>query len=250
MTGSASHHDNTAGTLYGVGVGPGDPSLITLKAHRLIARAPVLCYVSNADGRSIARSIAAESIAASVVADRIELPVVLAMCSERGDANAAYDRAAAGIAGHLERGDDVVFLCEGDPLFFGSFANVLERLAPSQRVEVVPGVTSIHASAALAGRAFGRLAESVAIVSGRHGDAQILATLERFDNVAIMKPGTRRARLLALLEQAGRRADACYLEHVGHDNQRVVHDVSTLDGDPGPYFSVFLVTRGGSGGAS
>lgn len=239
-----------AGTLYGVGVGPGDPSLITLKAHRLIARAPVLCYVSSADGHSMARAIAAESIAQSVVADRVELPVALAMCRDRRDANAAYDKAAADIAAHLGGGDEVVFLCEGDPLFFGSFANVLERLAPEHRVEVVPGVSAIHASTALAGRAFGRLAESVAIVSGRHDDTHVLAALERFDNVAIMKAGTGRARLLALLERAGRSNEACYLEYVGHETERVVHDVSTLDGDKGPYFSLFLVTRDGNGRAS
>lgn len=248
MTASSTGAPRTPGTLYGVGVGPGDPSLMTLKAHRLITRAPVLSYVTNGDGHSMARSIAAGSIAEAVVADQIELPVMVSMCADRSAATGAYDRAGEEIASHLRRGADVVFLCEGDPLFFGSFANLLERLAPAHRVEVVPGISSIHAAAALAGRAFGRLAEGVAIVSGRHDDARILAALREFDNVAIMKPGTRRARLLALLEEAGRSDDACYLEYVGQAAQRVVRDVATLDGDAGPYFSVFLVTPGGGDG--
>ena len=126
---------------------------------------------------------------------------------------------------------------------FGSFSYLYDRLVDKYQVEIVPGVSSINASAALVGKPLGLLAENIAIISGRRSSDDILQTLQQFDNVAIMKPGRRRAELLAILDQANRIDDCSYIEYAGHEKQRIVDDIRTLDPAPGPYFSLFLVNR-------
>jgi precorrin-2/cobalt-factor-2 C20-methyltransferase len=137
-----------SGTFYGLGVGPGDPELITLKAWRILSQVPVIAYPAANGNDSLAHSIAAPFIPEDV----IELAIAVPMRREREPAQEAYDAAAQAIAKHLDAGRDVAFLCEGDPLFYGSFAYLLTRLARSHLTQVVPGITSITACAAAIGR--------------------------------------------------------------------------------------------------
>ncbi|MBX2878676.1 MAG: precorrin-2 C(20)-methyltransferase [Granulosicoccus sp.] len=229
------------GTLYGVGVGPGDPELLTLKAHRLIQEAPVIAYLTSRGEQSMARSIAQHSLEVSKVAGRQEIAIAMPMVKDRTRANRVYDQAAIDIQKALDQGKDVVFLCEGDPFFYGSFAYVYERLVTEYPVQVVPGITSIQASSAIVGKPLAMLTERFVVLSGRHSDDQILTALRDFQSVAIMKPGSQRQRLLELIDQAGRIDDGCYIEYAGHAAQQVVHDLRELTGDTGPYFSLFLL---------
>ncbi len=151
-----------SGVLYGVGLGPGAADLITLRAARLIEGAKVIAYPALAGGESFARSIAAGLIPAGVQEIVIDLP----MSTERAPAQAAYDRGAAEIAAVLEAGGDVVALCEGDPLFYGSFMYLLARLRDRFRVEIVPGVTSVTACAAAAGMPLAARNEVVTVLPG------------------------------------------------------------------------------------
>ena len=112
------------GTFYGLGVGPGDPELVTLKAWRIISQAPVIAYPAANGNDSLARRIAAPFIPQDV----IEVAIAVPMRREREPAQEAYDKAAQAIATHLDQGRDVAFLCEGDPLFYGSFAGLLQAL--------------------------------------------------------------------------------------------------------------------------
>ena len=137
-----------AGTLYGIGVGPGDPELMTLKAARLIGQSAVVAYPINAAGESLARSIA-ETV---IRADCRELPIHIPMCTDRQPAATVYDNATLAITDHLEAGDDVAFLCEGDPFFYGSFMYLFARIAERHATVVVPGITSLTACAAALGR--------------------------------------------------------------------------------------------------
>lgn len=232
-----------SGIFYGIGVGPGDPELITMKAARLVQGCDLVTYLSSDNGNSMARSIAAGLLEAGNNPRQQEQAIIMPMCDSRELANSVYDEAARLISSHLDKGETVVFLCQGDPFFFGSFSYLYDRLAHSYAVEIVPGVSSISASAALCGKPLGLLAENIAIISGRRDSEEILQTLRQFDNVAIMKPGRRRAELLQLIEAAGRVDDCCYIEYAGHENQRIVHDIRTLDAQPGPYFSLFLINR-------
>jgi len=230
------------GRFIGVGTGPGDPELLTVKAWRLIQRAEVLSFLVNDRGESQAKQIAREAISEADSA-QCEIPIYMPMLKAREKANQAYDQGAAAIADQLEQGRDVIFLCEGDPLFFGSFSYLLERLEDRFCCEVVPGITSVNAAAATLVNPLTMLKESFAVMNGRHSDAQILTALEQHDSLVIMKAGQARPRLLALLEQSGRTEDARYLEYIGRDNQRIVDDVRQLAVEVGPYFSLFVINR-------
>lgn len=241
---SSSHFkDSGKGHLYGVGVGPGDPELITLKALRLIQNCDVVTYLRSDAGNSMARDIAAEAMAMDSEPTREEQAIIMPMSPMRDVANAAYDVGAKMIAAHLDSGKDVVFLCQGDAFFFGSFAHLHDRLNTDYAITIVPGVTSINTAASLIEKPLGLLAENVAIISGRRNDESILKTLQEFDNVAIMKPGNRRPQILDLIEQAGRVEDTSYIEYASQENQRIVKDIRSLDKTAGPYFSLFLVNR-------
>lgn len=230
------------GTFYGIGVGPGDPELLTLKAHRLIQEADVISYIGIRGGRSQARHIAEHSIeSAAQAADEIAVP--MPMSKDRSLANAAYDTAADKIRHALDSGKNVAFLCEGDPLFFGSFTYLLDRLENDYPCQVVPGISSLHASSATLLKPLTLLKESFAVISGRHSDSHIRDTLLNHDTVVIMKAGSSRPRLLEILEATNRTADAHYLEYISRDQEKVVRDVSTLTASTGPYFSVFVVIR-------
>ena len=230
------------GNFYGVGVGPGDPELLTLKAHRLIHEADVISYIGIRGGRSQARSIAHLSIESAPNSPE-EIAVPMPMSKDRSLANEAYDTAAAQIREALDKGKNVVFLCEGDPLFFGSFAYLLDRLENDYFCEVVPGISSVHSASAALLTPLTILKESFAVISGRHSDGHIRNTLINHDTVVIMKAGSSRPRLLKILEETNRSADAKYLEYISRDQEKIVRDVSELDETEGPYFSVFVVIR-------
>jgi len=232
----------TKGTFYGVGVGPGDPALLTLKAHRLIAKAEVISYIGIRGGRSQARAIAKHSIDSAPQAPE-EIAVPMPMSKDRRLANQAYDTAAEQIRSALDAGKNVAFLCEGDPLFFGSFAYLLDRLEHDYPCEVVPGISSVHSASAALLTPLTILKESFAVISGRHSDAHIHDTLVNHDTVVIMKAGSSRPRLLKILEQTGRTKDAKYLEYISREQEQIITDVSLLNDSEGPYFSVFVVIR-------
>jgi len=230
------------GRFIGVGVGPGDPELITLKAARVIRSADLVSYIANTDGVSQARTISRDVLAESQ-SQQVELPVCMPMSEDRNIANQVYDKAAQDIGDALIDDKTVVFLCEGDPLFFGSFAYLLERLDDLYDCQVVPGISSVHAASSALRLPLTLLKESFAVVSGRHTLEYLTDILNNHDSVVIMKAGRSRQRILNALEQSGRTAEAQYLEYIGRDNERIVADVNLLRDRPGPYFSIFVVTR-------
>ena len=230
------------GTFFGVGVGPGDPELLTLKAHRLIHEADVISYIGIRGGRSQARAIAEISIESAPQAPE-EISVPMPMSKDRSLANEAYDTAAEQIRDALDADKNVVFLCEGDPLFFGSFAYLLDRLENDYLCQVVPGISSVHSASAALLTPLTILKESFAVISGRHSDEHIRDTLINHDTVVIMKAGSSRPRLLKIIEETNRTADAKYLEYISREQEKIVTNISELDESEGPYFSVFVVMR-------
>lgn len=231
-----------AGKFIGVGVGPGDPELITLKAARYMQTADVVSYIASEGGRSQARTIASNVLKAAVETQR-EIPVVMPMCEDRTIANDVYDAAALDIKNALDAGKTVVFLCEGDPLFFGSFGYLLERLQETHACEVVPGISSVNAAASALQLPLTILKESFVVVSGRHTEEKLCNALSQHESVVIMKAGRSRQRILAALRKTNRLGDAKYLEYIGRDNESVCMNVNELPDEPGPYFSLFVVLR-------
>ena len=228
--------------FIGLGVGPGDPELITLKAHRLMQNADVVSYLANEQGSSQARDIAQHSLEGSK-AGQIEIPVPMPMKNDRTGANQAYDLAAEKIRTVIAEGKNVVFLCEGDPLFFGSFSYLLDRLQDEMTCAGVPGISSVHAASSALKLPLSMLKESVAIINGRHSEEKIRQTLQQHDSVIIMKAGPYRPKILAALAETGRSSEANYLEYIGRDEQVIIDDVSELGDDKGPYFSLFVVLK-------
>jgi len=169
LRGGYLKQDDDRGTLYGVGVGPGAPDLMTLRAARLIEGAVVIAYPTLAGADSFARSIAVGLIPAGVEEIVMDVP----MTTDRAPAQAAYDAGAARIAAALERGQDVVCLCEGDPFFYGSFMYLFARLSGTYRCEVVPGVTSVTACAARAGRPLVARNERLTVLPGPLPEADL-----------------------------------------------------------------------------
>ena len=202
----------------------------------------MVSYLANPEGESQARHIAREAFA-QVNKEQLHIAIEMPMSTDRTLANAAYDEGAAQIAEQLNAGKDVVFLCEGDPLFFGSFSYLLERLQDQHVTEVVPGVSSVHAAAAALQLPLTLQRESFAVISGRHSDQQIRTALKEHDSLVIMKAGLARLRILALLSETGRTEHANYLEYISRDNQLIERDVKSLAQEAGPYFSLFVITK-------
>ena len=227
--------------FIGVGVGPGDPGLITLKAADYIRAADLVSYLEGSAGNSQARQIASALLDQARDGQR-ELAILMPMAEDRAAANRAYDEAAGEIQQAIDAGQRVVFLCEGDPLFFGSFAYLLARLAHN-RCEVVPGIGSVNAASAALRLPLTMLNESFTVVTGRHSDEVLLNALQAYDSVVVMKAGRARPRILAALRQTGRIADAAYCEYLGRDNEFIETDVERLADEAGPYFSLFVVNR-------
>ncbi|WP_422040321.1 precorrin-2 C(20)-methyltransferase [Roseibium sp.] len=228
-----------SGTLFGIGLGPGDPELMTLKAHRLISSAKVIAYPAPDTGESFARSIAASIIPQ----DAREIPIVVPMRVERFPAQEIYDKAAAEIAQVLASGEDVVTLCEGDPFFYGSFMYLFERLCDRFEIEVVPGVTSLTACAAQLQRPLTSRNDVLTVIPGPLPDDAIEEKIEEAQAVAIMKVGRHLARLRALLDRMGLLEQAGYVERASLDKQKV-HRLIDLDAETAPYFSMILIYKG------
>ena len=226
------------GKLYGVGLGPGDPELMTLRAHRLISRARVLAYPTLAGAESFARAIAADAISPEAREIVMDVP----MTTAREPAQAAYDAGATEIAAALEAGQDVVCLCEGDPFFYGSFMYVFARLSTRFEVEVVPGVTSISACAARAGRPLVARNERLTVLPGPLPEAELRSRIDGADTVAIMKVGRHLDKIRGVIESLGLTGRAIYVERASLPGE-VTRPLAEAP-RKAPYFSMILVTKG------
>ncbi|MEM8958025.1 MAG: precorrin-2 C(20)-methyltransferase [Pseudomonadota bacterium] len=225
------------GILHGVGLGPGDPGLITRRAAALIEGARVIAYPSLAGGASLARAIAAELIPNGVREICIDVPMTL----ERAPAQAAYDVGAAEIAEVLTKGTDVVALCEGDPLFYGSFMYLQARLAANFHVEIVPGVTSMTACAALAGLPLAARDGVVTVLPATLPDPSLLARMAGAGTIVLMKLGRHLPRIRALLEAEGLSGRAHYVARAGFADAACLPLAKAPE--RAPYFSMILVAR-------
>ena len=227
-----------SGTLYGLGVGPGDPELLTLKALRILQAAPVVAYPAPDHGTSFARSI----VAAHLAPHQEEIPIVVPMRVERFPAAAVYDQAASTIADRLAAGRDVAVLCEGDPFFYGSFMYLFERLADRFPAEIVPGVTSVSAASARLQRPLAARNDVLTVLPAPLDDAALETRIGASEAFAIIKLGRHFARVRALLERLGLAGHCALCERVTLDAERIV-PLAAIEGDV-PYFSMILGYRG------
>ena len=229
-----------SGIVYGIGVGPGDPELLTLKAARLIGSADLIAYPAPEEGPSFARQIAAPHVPNGIA----ELAIRMNIGDGRFPKDDVYDGAAATIAKAAEDGKQVTVLCEGDPFFYGSFMYLFARLADRCRVEVVPGVSSLMACATATRGALAARNDVLTVIPAPLPEDELRRRLSEIEAAAIIKVGRHFAKVrkvLTELKLADRTRD---VEHATLPNERVLplHEVPA---DAAPYFSMLLVHRRG-----
>ncbi|MFG3051614.1 precorrin-2 C(20)-methyltransferase [Kitasatospora sp. NPDC048239] len=239
-----TENQTATGRLYGVGLGPGDPSLVTVRAAELIGKADVVAYHSARHGRSIARSIAERYLTGGQVEEKLVYPITVETTDHPGGYRGAlddfYEEAAARLAAHLDAGRDVVVLAEGDPLFYGSYQHMHKRLAHRYPTEVVPGVTSVSAAAARLGQPLTEAEETLTVIPGTLPEEELTARIASADSAVIMKLGRTFPAVRRALERAGRLADAQYVERAFMEGERVV-PLASVEAGTVPYFSVVVL---------
>jgi precorrin-2 C20-methyltransferase/precorrin-3B C17-methyltransferase len=231
------------GRLFGVGVGPGDPELMTIKARRVIETADVIAYPVARRARGVARTVAAPYLRP----DQIELALTYPVTTEETDhpggyegaLHEFYDQSAARIAEQLDAGRDVAVLCEGDPFFYGSYMYLHERLADRYETEVVPGVTSFSAAAAAAGKPLAKRDDVLTILPGTLAPEALAARLRDTDAAVVMKLGRTFGGVRAAAGEAEVAERAVYVERASSPEQRIAPLVE-VDGRV-PYMSLVLV---------
>jgi precorrin-2/cobalt-factor-2 C20-methyltransferase len=224
------------GRLYGLGVGPGDPELVTVKALRLLRAASVVAYPAPESGDSFARAIVAPWL------DGGQREIALRFPMRPGPSPDAYETAATALAAELDRGADVALLCQGDPLLYGSFIGLYERLAGRYEIAIVPGVSSVSAGAAAARMPLVSGNDSLAVIPATLDEAALAARLAAADAAVVIKLGRHFAKLRLVLQRLGRLDHALYVERASLPNQRVA-PLAAVDPASVPYFSLALVRR-------
>ncbi len=240
------------GRLYGVGLGPGDPELVTLKARRVIEAADVVAYPTSRRGPGVARRIAAPYLRPGQREIPLTFPVTTEETEHPGGYDAAlrefYDASARELAAHLDRGLAVAVLCEGDPFLYGSYMYLHERLAGRYPTEVIPGVTSFSAAAAAAGTPLARRDDVLTVLPGTLAPEVVARRLRGADAAVVLKLGRNFANVREAADRAGVGDRAIYVERASSRAQRV-SAMRDVDGDV-PYMSLLLVpTRTGAAAA-
>lgn len=227
-------------TLYGIGTGPGDPELMTLKAVRILRQSSVVVIPRDRHGKGLAATTAAQFLPH----DYHEIPLSLPCYHPNGDDG--YRQAAAAILPHLIEATDIAILCEGDPMLYGSFLGLIEALAqqnqagPGYQIEIVPGISSVMAAAAAAQIGLTRGQQSFTVIPATLPDDSIRARLADHDSAAILKVGRHFGRIRHLLNAIGRAKHSLHIAHISTDEQSITPLLAVKD-DEAAYFSLILV---------
>ena len=235
---------SATGRLIGVGVGPGDPELMTVKAVRAVAEAEVVAHFAKAGNESNARAIVAAHLRTGVV----ELPLLYPVTTEINKEDPAYhrmisdfyDASAEAVVGHLDAGRTVVVLSEGDPLFYGSYMHLHVRLSGRYLTEVIPGVTSLSGCWSAAGTPIAQGDDVLAVLPGTLPESELARRLGGADAAVVIKLGRNLAKVRRALTATGRIGDAIYVERGTMSDAAVVRLAEKPD-DDAPYFAVVLV---------
>ena len=236
--------DARGGTLYGIGVGPGDVRYLTLRAAGLVRAVDVLAYFAKRDMPGNARRIVAPLVEANRSEARFEYPVTGEIPAEHPDyqhkIGSFYRETAAALAARLREGKSVGLLAEGDPFFYGSFMHMWRRLAPDFPVEVVPGVTGMSGCWTRANAPITWGNDILSILPGTLGEEQLTRRLTESDAAVIMKVGKNLAKVRRAVEAAGLLARALYVERGTMQGEQIM-PLSECPKGKGPYFSMVLI---------
>jgi precorrin-2/cobalt-factor-2 C20-methyltransferase len=228
------------GCLYGIGVGPGDPELITLKALKALQKAPVICVPQAANRR--------DSYALTIVKDYVKPEQeILRAPFPTDDAEGAvqvWRQASEMVAEKLRKGQDVAFLTEGDPMLFSTFSYVLagvQELCPEAPVVIIPGVSSVMAAAASSGVPLVTHGQRLAILPAAYGLDDLSEATSNFDTVVLMKVSPNIVKTLADLEGLGLTGQSTYVSRASTDREKIIRDITKITDEDMDYFSLLIV---------
>jgi precorrin-2/cobalt-factor-2 C20-methyltransferase len=233
-----------AGKLVGVGVGPGDPELMTLKALRALREADVIAHFAKAGHPSHSRAIIERNLRPGIAELSLAYPVTteLAKCSSayRDALGNFYDRAAAEVARYLEAGRTVAVICEGDPLFYGSYMHLHARLAARFPTEIVAGVTGMSGCWSAAGMPIAQGDDVFTVLPATLPEGELTRRLSDADAAVVMKVGRHLPKLRRALRRSGRLERALYVERGTTAEEKMIPLAAKPD-DDAAYFAVVLV---------
>ena len=230
-----------SGMLYGLGLGPGDSDLVTIKAAAVMRDVPVIVYVtpvrSGKPNVSLARSIAEPHL----IGEKKEIPIAIPMLDNPAPGRKIYDEVSKEIANYLDSGQNVAVLCEGDPLLFGSFIYLLERLKDDYTVLTVPGVSSMSAAAAAANLPLVTRNQTITLIPATLSESEIRTRLQGVESAVILKLGKNLVKVKKALSDLGRLQEALYVERASMEGEKIL----LLSDAPNnaPYFSIVLLTN-------
>lgn len=233
------------GKFFGLGVGPGDPELVTLKAIRILGEVNTICVpVSSADRDSLALQV----VKGLVEKEFEQLELSFPMSRDRSVLEKSWAEAGEAVARQVGQGRKVAFVTIGDPMFYSTYAYVLgylKRYHPAVECETVPGVTAMAACASLAGIPLAEADESLVVIPAAYGLDYLEEVLKRFDNVVLMKVNRKVDEVLGLLERTGMSGRAVYFSRCGYGDQFFTGDIESLAGQKMDYMSLMIVKKKG-----
>ncbi len=239
-----SSANNCPAKIYAVGVGPGDPELLTRKAERIIRQVPVICSPTGAaDAASYALSIVEEFLDRS----RQEVLVqVFPMRKDPAELEPFWQEAAAQVAERVRQGLDVAFITIGDPFLYSTFLylyRIFREQYPDIAIEVVPGISSVGAAAVAAGLPLGMASERIAILPATFETEKLLKTLIDFDTVVLMKVHRVFDQVYGMLKALGLEKKGAFIRRVGSSDEEVIFDLESLVGQKLDYLSLLIVRK-------
>jgi precorrin-2/cobalt-factor-2 C20-methyltransferase len=241
---TTSGENNRTGSLYGVGVGPGDPELLTIKAQKTLQKVAVISFTQLDDGK--------QSYALSVIRGVLEaakpefLAITIPSDDETPVSPQTWTDAAAEIAGHLSQGKDVAFITEGDPMLYSEFFQVLgsvQSVVPDLEFEVIPGVSSVMAAAASSGIPLVTHGQRLTILPKVYGIDDLREAITNSDTTVLMEVDRDLLQALANLEKLGLAGKATYVRQASTSRENVVEDISKLEAEDLDYFSLLIIRR-------
>ena len=239
-----SGENNGTGSFYGVGVGPGDPELLTIKAQKTLQKVAVISFTQLDDGK--------ESYALSVVRGVLEaakpefLAITIPSDDETPVSPQTWTDAAAEIAGHLSQGKDVAFITEGDPMLYSEFFQVLgsvKSVVPDLEFEIIPGVSSVMAAAASSGMPLVTHGQRLTILPKVYGIDDLREAITNSDTTVLMEVDRDLLQALANLEKLGLTGKTTYVRQASTSRENVVEDISKLEAEDLDYFSLLIIRR-------
>lgn len=240
----AERASSPPGRLFGIGVGPGDPELLTLKALRVLQEVPVICVPQS---KSQQDSYALGIIQRLVKPQSQEVLRLAFPTDDPEGAAGVWQEAAHLVRERLQRGQDVAFITEGDPMVYSTFSYVLDSIRssyPDSEVDIVPGVSSIMAAAASSGVPLATQGQRVAVLPAVYGIDDLSEAIASYDTIVLMKVNRTLLGALANLESLGLAGKAIYVRRASTPGERVVRDLTELSEEDVDYFSLLIIRRG------